>query len=80
MTHVKVGQVWKDYDVRARHHRDGDARYIQVLKVWNDLGLAVCASWRGYAHKAPATFRRVEIRLDRFKPNSTGYQLVPRPR
>jgi hypothetical protein len=66
---VRVGQVWADNDKRNRARR-----YIQITAIDGDK--AVCEAW----YDEPSSkARTVRIRLDRFKPTSTGYQLVSEP-
>jgi hypothetical protein len=58
---VKLGQVWADNDKRAKGRR--------VLVVGLDATHATCSNH-------PQDFgRRYRIRLDRFRPTSTGYRL-----
>ncbi len=60
---VHVGQVWEDNDPRigGYSHR----RTVTVLQVYSEY--AIVSSNRGF---------RSRIRLDRFRPGSTGYRLV----
>jgi hypothetical protein len=62
---VKVGQVWKDYDIRSRS--DAGARLIKILSIENGKATVQCPTGRG---------RKTKVRLDRFRPTSTGYALV----
>lgn len=80
LVNVEVGQVWKDND---RRNKD---RWLVVKHI--EFGImsrtATCAVYyvteadRG--QERPPTYwkevRRVKIRLDRFRPTSTGYRLV----
>lgn len=59
MAEVKVGQVWVDNDPRHTDHRN-----LEVLSIKGKY--ATCKSGVG---------RKSKIRLDRFKPTSTGYRL-----
>lgn len=59
---VKVGQIWEDNDSRNTYHRQ-----IKVLEIVD--GKAIVQHPRGLGSKT-------RIRLDRFKPTSTGYRLV----
>lgn len=62
---VKVGQIWEDWDIRFRY---GDSRRrIKVLEIVGGKAVVQGVSGRGVKRK---------IRLDRFRPNSTGYKLV----
>ena len=65
-TSVQVGQVWQDND---RRH---GTRYLRIDAI--DQDRAVCVAWYD---EAGAKSRVVRIRLDRFKPTSTGYRLLP---
>ena len=62
---VEVGQIWQDWDKRFRHQTP---TYKRVLKV--DKKFAYCVGVE--------SGRETRIRLDRFKPNSTGYRLTER--
>lgn len=57
---VKVGQVWVDNDSRSKGRR------VRVLEV--DATHATVQSPSGQG-------RKTRIRLDRFRPTSTGYRL-----
>ena len=64
---VKVGQVWQDFDKRFRN--DLFPRLIEIQSIGGEY--AYCEAKRnGRILSHPI------IRLDRFKPNSTGYILV----
>lgn len=70
---VKVGQVWESCDKRDR------ARKVQVagFKDKNGAKYAVCN--QGWLHPQgafQANGRQVTIRLDRFRPTSSGWKLV----
>jgi hypothetical protein len=64
---VKPGQIWADNDKRSKGRR------IRVLEV---------GQYHAIVRDADATpgawppGRKTRIRLDRFKPTSTGYRLV----
>ena len=60
---VKVGQVWKDNDVR---HTSIRLVEVKAVTATHAECLSTSAGQKG---------RKVKIRLDRFKPNSTGYIL-----
>jgi hypothetical protein len=62
-TEVKAGQVWLDWDKRFRG--SGHERRIHIESV--DEKYAYCLS---------DGVKKVRIRLDRFRPNSTGYKLL----
>lgn len=63
---VQVGQIWADNDKRFN-----TGRKVRVDKIY-DSGRAKC--WSYYNNEALG--RYVWIRVDRFKPNSTGYRLI----
>jgi hypothetical protein len=64
---VKVGQVWRSCDWRDTNS------FKKVLSIDADGKATVIAS----NSKGTLTFaRKSRIRLDRFKPGSTGYELV----
>jgi len=58
---VRPKQIWESCDPR-----EGCPRRFIVEEI--EGGMAVCLSLRG---------RRTRIRLDRFRPTSTGYRLIP---
>jgi hypothetical protein len=64
---VKKGQIWQDWDTRARVGKW--QRFIQVIAIKHKWGeeYATC--------KNTKTEKITEIKLKRFKPNSTGYKL-----
>lgn len=63
---VRVGQLWRDNDSRNRA-----PRFVRVTGI--EQYRAVCEAW----YEEPgATSRTVRIRLDRFRPTSTGYRLI----
>jgi len=61
---VRVGQVWADNDSR------GFNRKIRVVEIGETHAVVEACD---YGKK------RTRIRLDRFKPTSTGYRLVKEP-
>lgn len=69
---VKVGQVWEDTDKRSKGRR------IKVFEVKDGYAFCQGVSGRdpsvnnGFVAKAA---KKVRIRLDRFRPGSTGYKL-----
>ena len=72
---VAVGQHWMDYDPRIT---SGGRRFIEVLSV--DGAYATVRSYRTHI-TADKNIHRVygrttKIRLDRFRPNQTGYKRV----
>ncbi|HEY3510507.1 MAG TPA: DUF6354 family protein [Kribbella sp.] len=62
---VESGQLWIDNDLRNSR----GTRYVMVTSVGDTH--AVCESW--YEHGGGHS-RTVRIRLDRFRPTSTGYR------
>lgn len=65
---VKVGQIWADNDKRAGE------RQVQVLSV--DETHATVRQYHPRDIAFGTTNRLTQIRLDRFRPTSTGYRLV----
>jgi hypothetical protein len=68
MTSVQPGQVWKDNDKRMT------SRHVFVLKV--EDGYAICTKCNSEGLTPDRTKYLTQIRLDRFRPTSTGYVLV----
>lgn len=69
MNDVQVDSVWKDNDKRMHE------RYLVVCRTDSTHAVCVrCDRFGGNRWK-----RAVRIRLDRFKPNSSGYSLVWKP-
>jgi hypothetical protein len=73
---VRVGQVWADNDKRAVGRRvlviGVDATHATV-ELCSQRGRPA----RGHEHAQVAEpGRRTRIRIDRFRPTSTGYRLV----
>ncbi len=66
---VSVGSLWQDNDPRTT-----PARYLRVTAIEGDK--AVCEAWYD---RPGSQARTVRIRLDRFKPISTGYRLIEEP-
>lgn len=67
---VRVGQIWRDNDKRAK------GRHVKVVEV--DGTHATVALWmtRSASSNTAMPGRRTRIRLDRFRPTSTGYTLI----
>ena len=63
---VEPGQIWKDRDYRMH------GRHLFVLRIEGER--AICASCTPNGKVLTQSLTR--IRLDRFKPTSTGYDLV----
>jgi hypothetical protein len=68
---VKVGQIWADNDKRSR------GRKVKVLEVHTEMADGTPFK-NPYAIVQPpfGNGRKTTIRLDRFRPNATGYTLV----
>ncbi len=69
---VKVGQVWIDNDARLLGRRRVRIDHIELYKNEKGGGYAYCTVISDY--NGPCN-RPTRIRLDRFKPTSTGYRL-----
>jgi hypothetical protein len=70
---VKIGQVWQDNDPRlvARYGKFGDhIRLLEVTEIEHNYAFAR-VTIDGVIQP-----RKTKIRLDRFKPTSTGYRLI----
>lgn len=65
MSDVRVGQLWADNDKRCA------ARRLLITAVDDTHATAY-----GFYEDSPNPGRDVRIRLDRFKPTSTGYRLL----
>lgn len=71
MTEVKVGQLWADND--RREARDGKRQHLRVVA----LGWSQEHPQRPLAHlNNEDTGVATWVRVDRMRPNSTGYRLV----
>lgn len=77
---VKPGQVWADNDKRSGQRTLRVERLTEYL--YSSGGLigpvpyAVCTVLTDRSGKPVKSGRRVEIRVSRFRPTSTGYRLV----
>lgn len=65
---VRVHQVWADNDRRAA------GRKVRVVEVDDTHATVEQADSRAHDRGHPG--RRTRIRLDRFRPTSTGYRLL----
>jgi hypothetical protein len=74
---VKVGQIWKDYDTRYRGVHPG--RLVLVVGLSDEVDQAYAICRRCDTEGQPLTKRETRIRLDRFRPNSTGYVIFKQP-
>jgi len=71
MTEVRVGQVWADNDKRS------EGRHVKVVFLDGTHAWVVRCSPTGRVFtNARGNAAKTRIRLDRFKPTSTGYRLV----
>lgn len=67
---VKVGQVWRDWDIRRRSYHDN--RYVIVDRIEGEKAICFSCDVSGRI-----LFRReYKILLRRFRPNSSGYKLI----
>jgi hypothetical protein len=66
---VRPGQIWADNDKRS------EGRHIRVLEVDDTHATVVQVDIRGMVDSRTRQ-RQTRIRLDRFRPTSTGYRLV----
>ena len=66
---VRVGQVWADNDKRSHGRR------VRVVELDGTHAIVTQVDIRGVVDSRRRE-RRTRIRLDRFKPTSTGYRLV----
>ncbi|GGZ83173.1 DUF6354 family protein [Streptomyces rubiginosohelvolus] len=64
-----VGQVWQDNDPRQ------DSRQVRIVELTDTHALVTLVQPRNPVSSARAG-RRTRIRLDRFRPISTGYRYV----
>lgn len=69
---VKPGQIWADNDWRS------SGRTVRVIEVDATHATVEVVTNGRMTYTKPG--RRSRIRLDRFRPTSTGYRLVPQPR
>jgi hypothetical protein len=74
---VKVGQIWKDNDRRWR--TAGFGRLVLVMGLSDEVDQAYAICRRCDTEGIPLTRRETRIRLDRFRPNSTGYVIFKQP-
>lgn len=69
---VTVGQVWRDRDYRNNPPFRDPARHVKVLKIEGLYARCQPCTPEGQVHQGNS----FTIRLDRFRPNSTGFELV----
>jgi len=69
VTKVRPGQIWADNDKRSAGRR------LRVVEIDGTHAVVVQVDARGVVDSRMRV-RRSRIRLDRFRPTSTGYRLV----
>lgn len=67
---VEIGQVWEDTDWRMHGRR------IRIEIINKNRGVALVRVVSNGESMSRSVGRTTRIRLDRFKPTSTGYRLV----
>ncbi len=67
---VRPGQIWQDNDPRAHD------RTVRVVEITDTHAIVALHTPRGVSDDHAKPGRRTRIRLDRFRPTSTGYRLV----
>jgi hypothetical protein len=65
-----VGQIWQDNDKR------GYGRRLRIVEIVGEHAVVELVVPRGAGHHGAKPGRRTRIRLDRFRPISTGYRYV----
>jgi hypothetical protein len=77
---VRVGQIWQDNDKRSRGRK---LLVVKIGKKYATVELVDARTWpnrsaslRDDDPRRAQPGRRTYIRLDRFRPTSTGYRLV----
>ena len=70
---IKVGQIWQDWDTRFRNH---PPTYKQVVKIQDGFAYVIGFKTIEADGSLSNIISKSRIRLDRFKPTSTGYKLV----
>jgi len=65
-----VGQIWQDND------RRGYGRKVRIVEITATHAVVELHQPRSVGHNAAKPGRRTRIRLDRFRPTSTGYRHV----
>jgi hypothetical protein len=73
---VEVGQVWADNDWRSEGRT---VRVVEVDATHATVELVTAAEMLRGVTSTRGAGRRSRIRLDRFRPVSTGYRLVETP-
>ncbi|GAA3750285.1 DUF6354 family protein [Micromonospora maritima] len=67
---VRVGQIWADNDKRS------EGRLVKVTAVDSTHADVIAVDAHGEPSPSILRARRTRIRLNRFRPTSTGYRLV----
>lgn len=67
---VRPGQIWQDNDKRAH------GRQVRIIELTDTHALVELHVPRGVGDDHAQPGRRTRIRLDRFRPMSTGYLLI----
>ncbi|MET9467409.1 hypothetical protein ABZY44_21900 [Streptomyces sp. NPDC006544] len=65
-----VDQIWQDNDSR------GYGRKVRIVEITGTHAVVELVTPRGVSHAQAKPGRRTRIRLDRFRPISTGYRYV----
>jgi len=65
-----VGQVWQDNDPR------GYGRKVRIVEIGETHAVVELVAARAVGHQQAKPGRRTRIRLDRFRPTSTGYRYI----
>lgn len=65
-----VGQIWQDNDPR------GYGRRIRIVEIRDTHAVVELHQPRRAGHAPAKPGRRTRIRLDRFRPTSTGYRYI----
>lgn len=79
---VQVGDIWQDNDPRHQADSKWGERFLKVYAVNADSGYAECYACDKNGRLTTVGDRRyrngkpLQIRLNRFRPNSTGYRKV----
>lgn len=69
-TVIRPGQIWQDNDKRSY------GRKVRVVETDTTHALVELYVPRGAGHLHAKPGRQTRIRLDRFRPTSTGYRLI----
>lgn len=65
-----VGQIWQDNDKRSYGRR------VRIVEIDGTHAVVELVTGRGVGHADAKPGRQTRIRLDRFRPISTGYRYV----